>query len=83
VTSLWVGIVVGWLRFTHQRPVKAKGTIFAIVYRRLVPRLGHAQAIDAIGHRLCRLIWKILREGVRYEERGSAVSEEARKVRLG
>jgi hypothetical protein len=27
--------------------VKAKGTIFAIVYRRLVPRLGHAQAIGA------------------------------------
>ena len=30
--------------------VKAKGTIFAIVYRRLVPRLGHAQAIGAITH---------------------------------
>jgi transposase len=30
--------------------VKAKGTIFAIVYRRLVPRLGHAQAIGAIAH---------------------------------
>jgi hypothetical protein len=35
---------------------RTKGTIFAIVYRRLVPRLGHAQAIDAIAHRLCRLI---------------------------
>jgi transposase len=35
--------------------VKAKGSIFAIVYRRLVPRLGHAQAIGAITHRLCRL----------------------------
>jgi len=61
--------------------VKAKGTIFAIVYRRLVPRLGHAQAIGAIAHRLCRLIWKILHQGVRYEERGPAVSEEAKKVR--
>jgi transposase len=30
--------------------VKAKGTIFAIVYRRIVPRLGHAQAIGAITH---------------------------------
>src|SRR5215204_2164410 len=36
--------------------VKAKGTIFAVVYRRLVPRLGHAQAIGAITHRLCRLM---------------------------
>jgi transposase len=61
--------------------VKAKGTIFAIVYRRLVPRLGHAQAIGAIAHRLCRLIWKILHEGIRYEERGPAASVEAKKVR--
>ena len=51
--------------------VKAKGSIFAIVYRRLVPRLGHAQAVGAIAHRLCRLIWKILHQGVRYEERGA------------
>ena len=61
--------------------VKAKGTIFAVVYRRIVPRLGHAQAIGAITHRLCRLIWKILHERVRYEERGPAVSVEAKKVR--
>jgi transposase len=61
--------------------VKAKGTIFAIVYRRIVPRLGHAQAIGAIAHRLCRLIWKILHHGIRYEERGPAVSDEAKKAR--
>ena len=61
--------------------VKTKGTIFAIVYRRLVPRLGHAQAIGAIAHRLCRLIWKILHQGIRYKERGPAVSEEAKKAR--
>ena len=61
--------------------VKAKGSIFALVYRRLVPRLGHAQAIGAIAHRLCRLIWKILHERIRYEERGPAVSAEAKKVR--
>ena len=28
----------------------------------------------AIAHRLCRLIWKILHQGIRYEERGPAVS---------
>ena len=61
--------------------VKAKGTIFAIVYRRIVSRLGHAEAIGAIAHRLCRLIWKILHQGIRYEERGPAVSEEAKKAR--
>ena len=54
--------------------VKTKGSIFELVYRRLVPRLGHAQAIGAIAHRLCRLIWKILHQGLRYEERGPEVS---------
>jgi hypothetical protein len=65
----------------RQRAVKAKETIFAVVNRRLVPRLGHAQAIGGIAHRLCRLIWKILHEGIRCEERGPAVSVEAKKVR--
>jgi transposase len=55
--------------------VRTKGSIFELVYRRLVPRLGHAQAIGAIAHRLCRLIWKILRQGIRYEERGPAVAK--------
>ena len=54
--------------------VKTKGSIFELVYRRLVPRLGHAQAIGAIAHRLCRLIWKILHQGVSYEEHGPAVT---------
>ena len=54
--------------------VKTKGSIFELVYRRLVPRLGHAQAIGAIAHRLCRLIWKLLHQGVAYEERGPAVT---------
>ena len=45
--------------------VKQKGSIFQIVYRRLVPRLGHNQTIGAIAHRLCRLIWMILHQGIR------------------
>ena len=56
--------------------VKTKGSIFEGVYRRLVPRLGHAQAIGAVAHRLCRLIWKILHQGVAYEERGPAVTKQ-------
>jgi len=55
--------------------VKTKGSIFQLVYRRLVIRLGHAQAIGAIAHRLCRLIWKILHDGVAYDERGPAVTK--------
>jgi transposase len=55
--------------------VKTKGSIFELVYRRLVVRLGHAQAIGAIAHRLCRLVWKILHDGITDEERGPAVTK--------
>jgi transposase len=61
--------------------VMAKGSIFEIVYRRLVPRLGHNQAIGAIAHRLCQLIWMILHRGVRYEERGPEVNQRAKRKR--
>ena len=61
--------------------VKVKGSIFEIVYRRLVPRLGHKQTIAAIVHRLCRLIWIILHRGVRYEERGPAILERSKRAR--
>jgi transposase len=61
--------------------VKMKGCIFQIVYRRLVPRMGHNQAICAIAHRLCRLIWILLHRQVRYEERGPAVSAISRRNR--
>jgi transposase len=58
---------------------KTKGSIFEIVYRRSVPRLGHNQAIGAIAHRQCRLIWLILHQGVRYEERGPAVTKQTKQ----
>src|SRR6202040_4039527 len=61
--------------------VRHKGSIFEIVYRRLVPRLGHNKTIGVIAHRLCHLIWIILHKGVRYEERGPAVSEKSRQRR--
>ena len=61
--------------------VKAKGTIFEIVYRRTVARLGHQQTIGAIAHRQCRLIWLILHQGVRYEERGPAVTKQSKQRR--
>jgi transposase len=61
--------------------VKLKGSIFEIIYRRLMPRLGHNQTIGAIAHRLCRLIWIILHGGVRYEERGPSVNAKSRRER--
>lgn len=61
--------------------VKAKGSIFELTFRRLQPRLGYRQAIGAIAHRLCRLIWKILHDGIRYQERGADVSAKSKQRR--
>jgi transposase len=60
---------------------RTKGSIFEVVYRRMVPRRGHNQAIGVISHRQCRLIWLILHEGVRYEERGSGLSKRSKQLR--
>jgi len=61
--------------------VKAKGTIFEIVYRRMVPRLGHKQTIGVVAHRQCLLIWMLLYQGVRYQERGPAVTKQSKQRR--
>ncbi len=61
--------------------VKYKGSIFQILYRRYVPRLGHNQTIGVIAHRLCRLVWKILNRGVRYKEHGPLISQRSRHQR--
>jgi transposase len=64
-----------------QSAVKAKGSLFELTFSRLLPRLGYKQAIWAIAHRLCRLLWLILHQGVRYEERGPAVSAKSKRTR--
>ncbi len=51
---------------------RSKGTSFQAVFRRLLPRLGYKSAIWAIAHRLYRLVWKILHEGISYIEQGTA-----------
>ena len=61
--------------------VKYKGSVFQMLYRRYVPRLGHNKTIGLIAHRLCRLIWKILHEGIRYEERGPALNQHSKRTR--
>src|SRR5436309_5352699 len=69
------------LNQTANAAARTKGSIFEIVYRRSVPRLGHNQCIGAITHRQCRLIWLILHQRVRYEERGPAVTKQSRQKR--
>ena len=65
--------------------VRKRDCYLQILFQRLSPRLGYAKAVWAIAHRLCRLIWKVLHEGVHYVERGPAVSAltlKRRKQRL-
>ena len=53
-----------------------------MVFQRLLRGLQYQEAaVWAIAHRLCRLIWKILHEGARYEERGPAVSAKSKRIR--
>ena len=61
--------------------VKKNGSHFQAVFRRLLPRLGYKSAIWAIAHRLCRLVWKILHERVRFVEAGSEPSPRAKRQR--
>lgn len=52
----------------------AKGSFFESLYRRLVVRIGPQKAIWAVAHRLCRLIWMLLHQGIHYQERGQPTS---------
>jgi transposase len=61
--------------------VRKEGTHMQIIFRRLSARMGYNKAIWAIAHRLCRLIWKVLHDNVRYVERGLAPTPLALKRR--
>ncbi len=61
--------------------VKKNGSHFQAVFRRLLPRLGYQSAIWAVAHRLCRVAWKILHEGVRFIEQGREPDPKAKKQR--
>lgn len=61
--------------------VKSKGSVFEVLYRRLTGRRGHFKAIWAVAHQICRIAWKILHDGVRYEERGIRTNPQAQRKR--
>jgi transposase len=61
--------------------VKKNGSHFQAVFRRLLPRLGYKSAIWAVAHRLCRVVWKILHEGVRFIEQGCEPDPQTKKKR--
>jgi transposase len=61
--------------------IKSKGSWLQIQYRRLVVRLGHNQAVWAIAHRLCRLVWIVLHRKEEYIEYGKERNKQAVKRR--
>jgi transposase len=61
--------------------VKTKGSVFEVTFQKLKRRMPYQPAIWAIAHRLCRLIWKILHDGVKYKELGPAVGAKAKQAR--
>ena len=64
-----------------QAAVKKKGSHFQNLFRRLLPKLGYHSAIWAIAHRLGRLAWKILHDGVTYVEQGVETDARSKKYR--
>jgi transposase len=63
-----------------QAAVHKKGSHFQRMFQRWMPRLGYQAALWAIAHKLGRLVWKILHQGVHYLERGEP-SDPARQRR--
>ena len=65
--------------------VRKKGSHFQLLFQRLLPRLSYKGAIWAVAHRLCRLVWKVLHERIRYIEQGrepNPITQRQRALRL-
>jgi transposase len=60
---------------------KKKGSRFQSLFRRFLPRQHYTGAIWVLAHRLARLIWKILHQGVHYIEQGQDSPPEAKQRR--
>jgi transposase len=60
-----------------QAAARTKGSQLQNVFKRLVVRLGYVKAVWAIAHRICKIIWKILRKGDRFIEFGEARNPKA------
>jgi transposase len=59
--------------------VRTKGSFFQGWFQRSVQRLGPNQAIWGVANKLLKLIWKILHENVRYQEKGSKPDPKSQK----
>jgi len=64
-----------------QAAVKKKGSYFQKTFRRWLPKLGYNEALWAIAHKLCRLVWKVLHDQVSYIEQGQELNPKAKRRR--
>jgi hypothetical protein len=61
--------------------IHTKGTFFASLFARLKPRVEGKGAAWAVAHRIAKVVWRVLHEGVEYQEKGSAPTNERTLVR--
>jgi len=61
--------------------IHTKATFFAGLFARLKPRVEGKGAAWAVAHRIAKVVWRVLHEGVEYQEKGSAPPNERTLVR--
>jgi len=61
--------------------IHVKETFFASLFARLQPRIDGKGAAWAVAHRIAKVIWLILHNGVEYEEKGPATISERTLLR--
>jgi transposase len=61
--------------------IHTKDTFFAGLFARLKPRVEGKGAAWAVAHRIAKIVWLVLHQGVEYQEKGSAPPHERTLVR--
>jgi transposase len=60
-----------------QAAVRTNGSHLQSIFKRLVVRLGYVKAVWAVAHRICKIVWNILRKGARFTEFSEARNPKA------
>ena len=60
-----------------QAAARTNGSHLQSVFKRLVVRLGYVKAIWATAHRICKIVWNVLRKGARFTEFSQARNPKA------
>jgi transposase len=60
-----------------QAAVRTKDSHLQSIFKRLVVRLGYVKAVWAVAHRICKIVWNVLRKGAKFIEFGEARNPKA------